>query len=123
MEIKNILKNRVINKKDVVMFDIDDTLIFTNGVANTEMINLLNYCNTLGYKIIIITARPFSIVSRHFTVMQLRRYGILYDELYLTPAINKGNLKKQTGYNYILSVGDQDTDLTHSMYGVKLNVL
>ena len=77
----------------------------------------------LGYKIIIITARPFSIVSRHFTVMQLRKYGILYDELYLTPAINKGNLKKQTGYNYILSVGDQDTDLTHSMYGVKINVL
>ena len=123
MEIKNILKNRVINKKDVVMFDIDDTLIFTNGVANREMIILLNYCKKLGYKIIIITARPFSIVSRHFTVMQLRRYGILYDELYLTPAINKGNLKKQTGYNYILSVGDQDTDLTHSMYGVKLNVL
>jgi len=25
--------------------------------------------------------------------------------------------------NYILSVGDQDTDLTHSMYGVKINVL
>ena len=123
MQIKNILKNRVINKKDVVMFDIDYTLIFTNGVANTEMINLLNYCKKLGYKIIIITARPFSVVSRHFTVMQLRRYGILYDELYLTPAINKGNLKKQTGYNYILSVGDQDTDLTHSMYGIKLNVL
>ena len=123
MEIKNILKNRVINKKDAVMFDIDDTLIFTNGVANTEMINLLNYCRKLGYKIIIITARPFSIISRHFTMMQLRKYGILYDELYLTPAINKGNLKKQTGYNYILSVGDQDTDLTHSMYGVKINVL
>ena len=77
MEIKNILKNRVINKKDAVMFDIDDTLIFTNGVANTEMINLLNYCKKLGYKIIIITARPFSIISRHFTVIQLRKYGIL----------------------------------------------
>ena len=91
-------------------------LIQNTGKNQTEQ-------EKLGYKIIIITARPFSIISRHFTVMQLRKYGILYDELYLTPAINKGNLKKQTGYNYILSVGDQDTDLTHSMYGVKINVL
>lgn len=119
----DILKDRVISEKDAVMFDIDDTLIFINGQANLPIINLLKYAMNLGYKIIIITARPFSIISRHFTMMQLRKYGILYDELYLTPAINKGNLKKQTGYNYILSVGDQDTDLTHSMYGVKINVL
>ena len=42
MKIKNVLKNRVIDEKDAVMFDIDDTLIFTNGSANTEMIELLN---------------------------------------------------------------------------------
>ena len=27
-----ILKNRVVGEKDAVMFDIDDTLIFTNGM-------------------------------------------------------------------------------------------
>tara|TARA_B100000902_G_C26735631_1_gene633556 strand:+ start:48 stop:419 length:372 start_codon:yes stop_codon:yes gene_type:complete len=122
MRIKNILKNRVVEKKDAVMFDIDDTLIFTNGQANTEMIDLLNYSKRLGYKIIIITARPFSIVTRQFTIMQLKKYGIIYDELYLTPALNKGNVKKQSGYNYILSVGDQETDLTHTKYGIKITV-
>jgi len=122
MRIKNILKNRVVEKKDAVMFDIDDTLIFTNGRANTEMIDLLNYSKRLGYKIIIITARPFSIVTRQFTIMQLKKYGIIYDELYLTPALNKGNVKKQSGYNYILSVGDQETDLTHTKYGIKITV-
>jgi len=122
MRIKNILKNRVVEKKDAVMFDIDDTLIFTNGHANTEMIDLLNYSKRLGYKIIIITARPFSIVTRQFTIIQLKKYGIIYDELYLTPALNKGNVKKQSGYNYILSVGDQETDLTHTKYGIKITV-
>tara|TARA_X000000368_G_scaffold61649_1_gene43508 strand:- start:1509 stop:1880 length:372 start_codon:yes stop_codon:yes gene_type:complete len=122
MRIKNILKNRVVEKRDAVMFDIDDTLIFTNGYANTEMIDLLNYSKRLGYKIIIITARPFSIVTRQFTIMQLKKYGIIYDELYLTPALNKGNVKKQSGYNYILSVGDQETDLTHTKYGIKITV-
>ena len=122
MRIKNILKNRVVEKKDAVMFDIDDTLIFTNGQANREMIDLLNYSKRLGYKIIIITARPFSIVTRQFTIMQLKKYGIIYDELYLTPALNKGNVKKQSGYNYILSVGDQETDLTHTKYGIKITV-
>ena len=38
---REVLKNRVIGEKDAVMFDIDDTLIFTSGVANVEMIQLL----------------------------------------------------------------------------------
>ena len=53
-----ILKNRVVGEKDAVMFDIDDTLIFTNGNANVPIIKLLHYAKYLGYKIIIITARP-----------------------------------------------------------------
>ena len=101
MKIKNVLKNRVIDEKDAVMFDIDDTLIFTNGSANTEMIELLNYSKKLGYKIIIITARPFSIISRYFTILQLKTHNIIYDELYITQALNKGNVKKQTGIYYV----------------------
>ena len=38
----NILENRIIREKDAVMFDIDDTLIFTNGKANIPIINLLS---------------------------------------------------------------------------------
>lgn len=43
---------------DAVMFDIDDTLIWTNGQPNTPIIDLLHKMKGLGYKIIIITARP-----------------------------------------------------------------
>lgn len=119
---REVLKRRIIDKKDAVMFDIDDTLIFTSGVANVEMIQLLYYAKNLGYKIIIITARPMNEPTVNFTKWQLNKYKIPYDQLFLTPAENKGNVKHQSGFNYILSVGDQETDLTRSRYAIKINV-
>ena len=116
----NILKDRVIREKDAVMFDIDDTLIFTNGVANTPMIKLLYYAMDLGYKIVIITARPNNLITIGIYKMQLKRYRIPYHILIITPAHNKGNVKAKSGLNYILSVGDQPTDLTHSQYAIKI---
>ncbi len=68
----DILKDRVISEKDAVMFDIDDTLIFTNGQANVPIINLLKYAMNLGYKIIIITARPNTTLTGIFTKWQLK---------------------------------------------------
>tara|TARA_Y100000401_G_C8236943_1_gene181018 strand:- start:137 stop:499 length:363 start_codon:yes stop_codon:yes gene_type:complete len=118
----DILKDRVISEKDAVMFDIDDTLIFTNGQANVPIINLLKYAMNLGYKIIIITARPNTIFTGMFTKWQLKKYGIPYHSLIITPAQNKGNVKVQTGLNYILSVGDQPTDLTHTKYAIKISI-
>ena len=116
----NILKDRVIREKDAVMFDIDDTLIITNGVANTPMIKLLYYAMDLGYKIVIITARPNNLITSAFTKWQLKRYRIPYHILIITPAHNKGNVKAKSGLNYVLSVGDQPTDLTHSQYAIKI---
>ena len=84
-----ILKNRVVGEKDAVMFDIDDTLIFTNGNANVPIIKLLHYAKYLGYKIIIITARPAMKWNVEFTQYQLKQYGIPYDQLVLTPAHKK----------------------------------
>ena len=122
MKIKNVLKNRVIDEKDAVMFDIDDTLIFTSGVANVEMIQLLYYARNLGYKIVIITARPTNELTARITKIQLQKYKIPYDFLYITPAENKGNVKVQTGLNYILSVGDQETDLTNTLHAIKIHI-
>jgi hypothetical protein len=118
----DILKDRVISEKDAVMFDIDDTLIFINGQANLPIINLLKYAMNLGYKIIIITARPNTVFTEMFTKWQLKKYGIPYHSLIITPAQNKGNVKVQTGLNYILSVGDQPTDLTHTKYSIKISI-
>jgi len=114
--------NRRVLRNDAVMFDIDNTLIFTNGRANIPIINLLKDCKSRGYKIIIITARPQVPGILQMTRVQLYAYGIPYDELYVTPAYNKGNLKIQTGYKYILSVGDMDTDLTHTKYALKISI-
>ena len=117
-----ILKNRVVGEKDAVMFDIDDTLIFTNGKANVPIIKLLHYAKYLGYKIIIITARPSIPATVEFTKFQLNQYGIPYDVLVITPAHNKGNIKRKSGLNYILSVGDMDTDLTDTQYAMKIKI-
>tara|TARA_B100000073_G_scaffold347743_1_gene363138 strand:+ start:1848 stop:2213 length:366 start_codon:yes stop_codon:yes gene_type:complete len=119
---REVLKNRVIGEKDAVMFDIDDTLIFTSGVANVEMIQLLYYARNLGYKIVIITARPTNELTARITKIQLQKYKIPYDFLYITPAENKGNVKVQTGLNYILSVGDQETDLTNTLHAIKIHI-
>mgnify|MGYP005631696683 CR=1 FL=1 len=117
-----ILKNRVVGEKDAVMFDIDDTLIFTNGNANVPIIKLLHYAKQLGYKIIIITARPAVRGTVEITQYQLKQYGISYDALVITPAHNKGNIKRESGLNYILSVGDQDTDLTNTQHALKIMI-
>lgn len=117
-----ILKNRVIDEKDAVMFDIDDTLIFTNGNANVPIIKLLHYAKHLGYKIIIITARPAMKWNLEFTQYQLKQYGIPYDALVITPAHNKGNIKRKSGLNYVLSVGDMDTDLTDTQHALKIMI-
>lgn len=119
---ETILKNRVVGEKDAVMFDIDDTLIFTNGNANVPIIKLLHYAKQLGYKIIIITARPAMKWNVEFTQYQLKQYGIPYDQLVITPAHNKGNIKRESGLNYVLSVGDMDTDLTDTQHALKIMI-
>lgn len=114
----NILRDRVIGQNDAVMFDIDDTLIYINGRLNQPIVDLLHYSKSLGYKIVIITARPIFKPVINFTVNQLKRNGIPYDMLAFTEAINKGALKRDLPYNFILSVGDMPTDLTDSEHAL-----
>ena len=101
---------------DAVMFDIDDTLIFTDGTPNVPIIQLLHKVKDLGYKVIIITARPGMHFVVQWTIQQLRAHGITYDYLGFTSARTKTLMKKKLGYNFILSVGDMPTDWTDSKY-------
>ena len=114
----NILQNRVREDGDAVMFDIDDTLIYQilapQGTRNEWMIDLLKEAKSLGYYIIIMTARPGYKENIEYTVAELHNNNIYYDQLIFVPMENKGDAKKQTGWKYILSVGDMDTDLTDS---------
>lgn len=116
----DILRNRVIRQNDAVMFDIDDTLIYINGQLNQPIVDLLHYSKSLGYKIVIITARPIFKPVINFTVRQLKKNGIPYDMLGFTNAENKGAFKRDLPYNFILSVGDMPTDLTDTMYALRV---
>lgn len=135
-----ILYNYLINfpitgKKYTVIFDIDDTLVYTDH-ANIflnkkfpynlisgymifppiqQMVDIIKLCKNLGFKIIIITARPYE--SEKSSKKNLELLNISYDEMYHNnnyPDINfKINLKKKlsTKNNIILSVGDQWPDI------------
>jgi len=113
------LTHRKVGPNDAVMFDIDDTLIDTIYQEPIfSSIRLAQVANQLGYKVIIITARPNYPDVREFTISQLNDIGVPYDELYLS--IKKSDVKQYTGYKYILSVGDQWYDTTDSEHFIKL---
>ena len=115
------ISDRKIKPNDAVMFDIDDTLIFTSGRPNRPIINLLNEAMRMGYKIVIITARPGIQRVIQWTIEQLRDYNIRYNYLGFTSAETKHLMKKQLSYNFILSVGDMPTDLTESEHYLNIS--
>ena len=115
----DILGKRNIKENDGVMFDIDDTLIRSvNGSLILPVVGLLHNAKSMGYKIVIITARPYSDYVVKHTVNQLDSHGITYDALGFAPPDQKGKMKRDLKFNFILSVGDMPTDLTDSEYGI-----
>ena len=115
------LVDRKIQPNDAVMFDIDDTLIFTDGEPNDPIIDLLRIARHLGYKIVIITARPGLEHVIEWTIRELSSYNITYDYLGFTSAQTKILMKRELPYNFILSVGDMPTDLTGSPYALNIS--
>ena len=115
----DILNSRDIKENDGVMFDIDDTLIRSvDGSLIIPVVNLLHGAKSLGYQIVIITARPYSDYVVEHTINQLKVNGITYDALGFAPPDQKGKMKRDLKFNFILSVGDMPTDLTDSEYGI-----
>ena len=139
-EIQDLLYNYLIHfpktgKKYTVIFDIDDTLVYTDhqnlfpnkkfpnkwvpgymvfpGIP--QMVEIARLCKKLGFKVIIITARPYQ--SESSSKKNLEILNISYDEMYHNdkyPDINfKIGLKEKLSktHNIILSVGDQWPDL------------
>lgn len=113
---------RKAKKNEAAMFDIDDTLISSKTGKRKEVVyKLFNALKKLGYKMIIVTARPGFDSNVKWTQKQLASHNIIYDKLVFTPAENKGAYKKQSGYTYFISVGDLDTDLTNTKYAIKIS--
>ena len=107
---------------DAVMFDIDDTLIKRDGTPIPEMINLLRRSKMVGYRVVIITARPGYPDNMRWTKRQLASKGIAYDELYFCPPQMKSAVKRRLGYNFLFSAGDQPTDLTDSQNYINTSI-
>jgi len=116
----NTCANHSVSGRDAVMFDIDDTLIRTDGSQINEMITLLSLCKTMKYTTVIITARPPDDQNIANTRQQLTENGIHSDKLVFASASEKTRAKQMLGYNFILSVGDQWTDLGGSQHIIKL---
>ncbi len=117
----NYISNRTVSGVDAVMFDIDDTLIFTDGRPNGPIIDLLYIATLKGYKIVIITARAGIPRVIDFTVDQLKEYNIMYDYIGFTSPETKGIMKEKLPYNFVLSVGDMPTDLTASEHWLNIS--
>jgi hypothetical protein len=104
---------------DCVMFDIDDTLIDAKTEKTiTHVKKLLDLCIYKKYKVAIITARPPLAENMKWTEQQLKDHSIRYDFLgFCAPqdkTLCKQHLTQTRGWNFVLSVGDQPTDLTDS---------
>jgi hydroxymethylpyrimidine pyrophosphatase-like HAD family hydrolase len=110
------IERKVVGPNDAVMFDIDDTLLYVSGRPIVPMIKLLWDAQAMGYKVVIITARPRLEPVIQWTMQQLKDNGITYDTLGFTSADTKILMKQKLGYNFVLSVGDQETDLTGSTH-------
>lgn len=116
-----LLKSVPRTKNDAVMFDIDDTLIYSHsGKPMVASVDLARSAMDMGYKVIIMTARPGTTENQYYTKAELKLADIPYDELFFIPARQKSELKRQTGYRYVLSVGDLWTDLGESLHWIKL---
>ena len=116
----DILTRHEKKTNDAVMFDIDDTLIFYNEIPNHPIIELANISKSLGYKVIIITARPDFIENRRNTEYELKKHNVSFDLLFYTKHNNKGNIKRKLNSNFVLSVGDMWTDVTDTKHYIKL---
>ena len=69
---------------------------------------------------VVITARPHTPENVKHTEEQLSINGIVYDRLIFAEPTHKTKAKENTRLHYVLSVGDQFTDLGGSDHYIKL---
>ena len=99
-----------------VMFDIDDTLVRASDGRLMMPIIVSPDGRAFGYVVVIITARRATRETIRYTEEQLDEIDVPYDRLLFVPAAEKSIAKQRLGYTFVLSVGDQWTDLGSSRH-------
>lgn len=75
-KIKSYIDSLYIKDNSVIVYDIDETLIDTNGNLIQPIVNTYNYALTKGLKISLITARPGFEENIEWTRDQLKQLGL-----------------------------------------------
>jgi hypothetical protein len=108
----------------VVVFDVDDTLVYANGEPLHEIVALARALYEGGARIHIITARLDSTEAVKWTARQLRNLGVRYHTLALAPEAARVDLvavgrwkqarrrvvAETEGAPVLLTIGDMSTD-------------
>jgi len=132
VEYLKIIKGTSSNQ--MVMFDIDDTLLYVNANGTLSpiksIIKLLKYSQKNGFKVFILTARDSRYIEE--TKRDLAINDITYDYLYMRVSPQddystfKSDIKKMYYEHYglktVFSIGDNDIDVNggYSGYCIKL---
>lgn len=118
--IKLIFDKINIKPNSAVVFDIDETLIDSNGRNITSVVSFYNYVKSKGATPMIVTARINTKKNMKHTIEQLKRNGITgYRYLYLMPKNTnvwdyKASARKHIitqGYEVEMSLGDKPWDI------------
>lgn len=118
----NTLNNMTLFKGSVVVFDIDDTLIHSNGYCINPIIDVFNFVKSIGVIPIIITNRSGDEKTIEFTKKQLQSSGIFGQKYIYFREPSKPNNPfrykekarlsiKEKGMTVIMSVGDKVWDI------------
>jgi predicted secreted acid phosphatase len=116
------LSSQIVKDNNVIIFDIDDTLLFPDtGQIIEPVFRFYNIIKKLGIKPVIITARVATEDNIKHTQNQLKNLGITdYIKLFFRPE-NKYDISYyklisrksvvDDGYNVIMSIGDMYWDV------------
>jgi phosphoglycolate phosphatase-like HAD superfamily hydrolase len=129
-----VLINRKIKPHDVVIFDIDGTLIKDEKFCILPVKKLYEFALNQGYRIFIVTARVETLGNRIFTSIMLEKCGIdSYESLFMRPPEETDLFKYKTerrktifdmGFNSVMSVGDMPFDFgPYGGLSVKIPIL
>lgn len=119
-EIKCILDFIPAKSNSVVVYDIDNTLLYSSGKPLENIVNTYKYARTKGFLTAIITARRAFEKNIERTLKQLEDIGIVdYLCLYLKEPDVEDVARYKTlarkdindrGYNIVMSIGDLPSD-------------
>ena len=115
--VKQVIKSLHIPENHFVIFDLDDTLIYTRefNIPIIEMIDIAKDLMSKEIKLILITARPER--SRTVVLKWCARQELLFHKIHFTT--RKQELRNRIG-NIAITIGDQWNDIHTSGVGIKL---